>query len=407
MGFRQAYWPWLYLIKMKKNISILGATGSVGLNTLKIIDAKKKDFKIILLSANKNYKLICKQIKKYKPKYYIINDYFIFKLVEKKFKNKKIEILNNFNFNFRRKKIDFVISAIPGIAGLHPTLLMIKSCKTILIANKEAIICGWSLIKNTAKKNKTKIIPVDSEHYSIFKMIQNHKISSIKKIFLTASGGPFLNLEKNKFKNIRPKDALRHPKWKMGKKISVDSSTLMNKMFELVEAQKLFNLPKNKIDILIHPNSLVHAIVEFKNGLTQFLYHETSMIIPIANAIYDGNLNIAEYLKKDNVSFEKNKIENLVFKKVDKKIFPSISLKSKINQYPSSPIIINAANEVLVDNFLRQKIPFLRIFEIIKTIMNDRNYKKYAVKKPIKIYQIKLIDSWARSITVNKIKLKR
>ena len=392
---------------MKKNISILGATGSVGLNTLKIIDAKKKDFKIILLSANKNYKLICKQIKKYKPKYYIINNYFIFKLVEKKFKNKKIEILNNFNFNFRRKKIDFVISAIPGIAGLHPTLLMIKSCKTILIANKEAIICGWSLIKNTAKKNKTKIIPVDSEHYSIFKMIQNHKISSIKKIFLTASGGPFLNLEKNKFKNIRPKDALRHPKWKMGKKISVDSSTLMNKMFELVEAQKLFNLPKNKIDILIHPNSLVHAIVEFKNGLTQFLYHETSMIIPIANAIYDGNLNIAEYLKKDNVSFEKNKIENLVFKKVDKKIFPSISLKSKINQYPSSPIIINAANEVLVDNFLRQKIPFLRIFEIIKTIMNDRNYKKYAVKKPIKIYQIKLIDSWARSITVNKIKLKR
>ena len=392
---------------MKKNISILGATGSVGLNTLKIIDAKKKDFKIILLSANKNYKLICKQIKKYKPKYYIINDYSIFKLVEKKFKNKKIEILNNFNFNFRRKKIDFVISAIPGIAGLHPTLLMIKSCKTILIANKEAIICGWSLIKNTAKKNKTKIIPVDSEHYSIFKMIQNHKISSIKKIFLTASGGPFLNLEKNKFKNIRPKDALRHPKWKMGKKISVDSSTLMNKIFELVEAQKLFNLPKNKIDILIHPNSLVHAIVEFKNGLTQFLYHETSMIIPIANAIYDGNLNIAEYLKKDNVSFEKNKIENLVFKKVDKKIFPSISLKSKINQYPSSPIIINAANEVLVDNFLRQKIPFLRIFEIIKTIMNDRNYKKYAVKKPIKIYQIKLIDSWARSITVNKIKLKR
>ena len=392
---------------MKKNISILGATGSVGLNTLKIIDAKKKDFKIILLSANKNYKLICKQIKRYKPKYYIINNYFIFKLVEKKFKNKKIEILNNFNFNFRRKKIDFVISAIPGIAGLHPTLLMIKSCKTILIANKEAIICGWSLIKNTAKKNKTKIIPVDSEHYSIFKMIQNHKISSIKKIFLTASGGPFLNLEKNKFKNIRPKDALRHPKWKMGKKISVDSSTLMNKIFELVEAQKLFNLPKNKIDILIHPNSLVHAIVEFKNGLTQFLYHETSMIIPIANAIYDGNLNIAEYLKKESVSFEKNKIENLVFKKVDKKIFPSISLKSKINQYPSSPIIINAANEVLVDNFLRQKIPFLRIFEIIKTIMNDRNYKKYAVKKPIKIYQIKLIDSWARSITVNKIKLKR
>ncbi len=392
---------------MIKNISILGATGSVGLNTLKIIDAKKKHFKIILLSANKNYKLICKQIKKYKPKYYIINNYFVFKQVKKKFTNKKIQILNNFNFKFKSKKIDFVVSAIPGIAGLHPTLSMIKLCKSILIANKEAIICGWSLIKDIAKKNKTKIIPVDSEHYSIFKMIRNHKLSSIKKIFITASGGPFLNLKYNKFKNIKPKDALRHPKWKMGKKISVDSSTLMNKMFELVEAQKLFNLPNNKIDILIHPNSLVHAIVVFKNGLTQFIYHETSMIIPIANAIYDGNLNITEYIKKNKISFEKNKIENLVFKKVDKKIFPSISLKSKINQFPSSPIIINAANEVLVDNFLRKKIPFLSIFEIIKTIMNDRNYKKYAVKKPIKIYQIKLIDSWARSITVKKIKLKK
>ena len=391
---------------MIKNISILGATGSVGLNTLKIIDIKRKHFKIILLSANKNYKLICKQIKKYKPKYYIIQNYLVFKQIERKFKNKKIKILNNFNFKFKSKKIDFVISAIPGIAGLHPTLLMMKFCKHILIANKEAIICGWSLIRETANKNKTKIIPVDSEHYSIFQLIKNHKLNSIKKIFITASGGPFLNLKSNKFKNIRPKDALKHPKWKMGKKISVDSSTLMNKMFELVEAQKLFDLPNDKIDILIHPNSLVHAIVEFKNGLTKFLYHETSMIIPIANAIYNGNLNISEYIKKNKVSFEKKKIENLVFKKVDKKIFPSISLKSKINQFPSSPIIINAANEVLVDNFLRKKIPFLSIFEIIKTIMNDRNYKKYAVKKPNKIYQIKEIDSWARSITLNKIRLK-
>ena len=391
---------------MIKNISILGATGSVGLNTLKIIDAKRKHFKIILLSANENYKLICKQIKKYKPKYYIIKNYFVFKQVEKKFKNKKIKILNNFNFKLKSKKIDFVISAIPGIAGLHPTLMMMKFCKYILIANKEAIICGWNLIKKIANKNRIKIIPVDSEHYSIFQLIKNHKLNNIKKIFITASGGPFLNLKSNKFKNIKPKDALKHPKWKMGKKISVDSSTLMNKMFELVEAQKLFNFPYNKIDILIHPNCLVHAIVEFKNGLTQFLYHETSMIIPIANAIYNGNINISEYIEKNKISFEKNKIENLIFKKVDKKIFPSISLKSKINQFPSSPIIINAANEVLVDNFLRKKIPFLSIFKIIKTILNDRNYKKYAVKKPNKIYQIKEIDSWARSITLNKIKLK-
>ena len=142
---------------MIKNISILGATGSVGLNTLKIIDAKRKHFKIILLSANENYKLICKQIKKYKPKYYIIKNYFVFKQVEKKFKNKKIKILNNFNFKLKSKKIDFVISAIPGIAGLHPTLMMMKFCKYILIANKEAIICGWNLIKKIANKNRIKI----------------------------------------------------------------------------------------------------------------------------------------------------------------------------------------------------------------------------------------------------------
>ena len=392
---------------MKKKISIFGSTGSIGKTTLSLLK-DKKNYQLYILTANRNSKKIINLIKIFKPKIFIVFDFKTYLKIKKKFHNKNITILNSKNYlNFNYKKSDISIAAIPGIAGLKPTLELLKISKKILIANKESVICGWQLIKKIALKKKVQLIPIDSEHFSVMKLLQHENIDNLEKIYLTASGGPFLNFSKSKMKNIRPKQAINHPKWKMGKKISVDSSTLMNKMFELVEAQKLFNLPKNKIDILIHPNSLVHAIVEFKNGLTQFLYHETSMIIPIANAIYDGNLNIAEYLKKDNVSFEKNKIENLVFKKVDKKIFPSISLKSKINQYPSSPIIINAANEVLVDNFLRQKIPFLRIFEIIKTIMNDRNYKKYAVKKPIKIYQIKLIDSWARSITVNKIKLKR
>ena len=146
------------------------------------------------------------------------------------------------------------------------------------------------IIKKESKKYKTKIIPVDSEHFSIMKLMENEKFKNIKKIYLTASGGPFLNLSHKKFKNIKVKDAIFHPKWKMGKKISIDSSTLMNKMLELIEAQKLFNLPSQKIDIIIHPNSLVHAIVEFKNGLVKLLYHETSMIIPIANAIFSKNL---------------------------------------------------------------------------------------------------------------------
>ena len=189
---------------------------------------------------------------------------------------------------------------------------MIKYSKKILLANKESIICGWDLIERQALKYKSDIIPVDSEHFSILKLIQNHKISEIEKIYLTASGGPFLNFKLSRLKNVKPAQAIKHPKWKMGKKISVDSSTLMNKILELIEAQKLFNLPEKKLDILIHPNSLVHAIIEFKNGLKEFIYHETSMAIPLANAIFGGKLNIKDFykLKQD----EKN-IKSLILKK--------------------------------------------------------------------------------------------
>ena len=246
---------------MKKNISILGSTGSVGLSSLKIIDRKRELFKIILLAANNNYKLICKQIKIYKPKYFIINNLRVYKKIKNKFKNKKVKIFNNFKkINF--KKLDISVSAIPGIAGLEPTLLFIKHSKKILIANKESVICGWPLMKKIAIKFKTKIIPIDSEHYSIFKLIEKLDHKEIEKIYITASGGPFLNYKKQQTYKISPKEALKHPKWKMGKKISIDSSTLMNKILELIEAQKLFDLPNNKLDILIHPNSLVHAIIK-------------------------------------------------------------------------------------------------------------------------------------------------
>ena len=175
-----------------------------------------------------------------------------------------------------------------------------------MIANKESIICGWNFIKNSAKKYNTKIIPVDSEHYSIFNLVKKEQIKSIKKIIITASGGPFLRFKKSQFKNIKPKDALKHPKWKMGKKISIDSSTLMNKLFEVAEAEKLFNIPNNKLRILIHPESLVHAIVEFNNGLKKFIYHDTSMVIPLANAIFENNLNIEDFLKlKKKLYFKK------------------------------------------------------------------------------------------------------
>ncbi len=385
---------------MKKKIIILGSTGSIGSTTLKIIDKKKSSFKVILLSAKDNYSLICKQIQKYKPKYFVITNSSVFIKVKKKFKNKKIDILDNYNkINFKTK-IDLVISAIPGIAGLSPTLSIMKFSKKILLANKESVICGWHLIKQVSAKHQVKIVPIDSEHFSILKLIENHKLNHIRKIYLTASGGPFLNYKPYQFKKIKPKDALKHPKWNMGKKISIDSSTLMNKILEIIEAQKLFNISSKKLEIIIHPNSLVHAIVVFRNGLTKMLYHHTTMITPIANAIFDGKLDINDFYKL--TTDEKKNIESLIFKKVNSKIFPAIKLKDKANEFPSTSIIINAANEVLVDQFLYKKITYNDIIKGIEYILRDRNYKKYAVKRPKTIKQILDIDFWAKNKILNK-----
>ena len=385
---------------MKKSIAILGSTGSVGLQTLDIIDKKRDFFRVLLLSANKNYLRIDKQIKKYRPSFFLISDHKTYEIIKEKYKNDKIKIINNIK-NFRlNKKIDITISAIPGIVGLFPTLFILKLSKKMLLANKESIICGWNLILRKSQQYSTKLIPIDSEHFSIFKLIENHKINEIKKIFITASGGPILNMKKKKLNKIKPRDALKHPKWKMGKKITIDSATLMNKIFEIVEAHKLFKIPYNKLDILIHPNSLVHAIIELNNGLCKFIYHETSMKVPIANAIFDKNFDIEEFYK----SKKKNKFnENLSFQKVNSDIFPTIKLKDSINKMPSAPIIINAANEVLVEQFLSKNIAFFDIFKYIMLLLKDKKYKKYAIRKPKKISQILTINDWAKKLTLEKI----
>tara|TARA_B100001093_G_scaffold388747_1_gene374887 strand:- start:5332 stop:6501 length:1170 start_codon:yes stop_codon:yes gene_type:complete len=387
---------------MKKLISILGSTGSVGLNSTTIIDKNKNYFQPHIFIANKNFKKICLQIRKFKPIFFIINDQKTYQKISKKFKKSKTKILSDFDLIKSKKKSDITISALPGIAGLQPTMKMIKLSKKILLANKETVICGWDLIKKAAKKNNVKIIPVDSEHFAIMRLLKNYKINEINKIYLTASGGPFLNYKLADLKKIKPNEALNHPKWKMGKKISVDSSTLMNKILELIEAQKLFNLPNKKLEILIHPNSLVHAIIELKNGLMEFIYHETSMIIPLANGIFDGKLDIKKYFKVKKKGFKK--IQDLFFREVDPKIFPIIKIKKRINEYPSTPIIINASNEILVDRFLQKKIPFLRINSTIMDILNDRNYKKYAIRHPINFNEIYKIDAWARQATIEKVR---
>ena len=235
------------------------------------------------------------------------------------------------------------------------------------------------------------------------KLIEHHKKNEIKYIYLTASGGPFLNYKLSELKNIKPSEAIKHPKWKMGKKISIDSASLMNKLLELVEAQKIFSIDSKKIKIIIHPQSLIHAIVEFKNGLHKFVYHKTTMTIPLANAIFDDPINVDNFLKPE-LNNKKIFFENLSFHHVDKKRYPIINLKSRICEHCSSPIIINAVNEILVDQFLKKKIPFNSFYTYILRVLNDRNYKKYAIKEPKNVNQVFQIDKWSRDTTYKKIK---
>ena len=273
---------------MKKKIAILGSTGSIGKTLLNIVEKDKKNFEIKLLTANQNYKLLLHQAKKFKVKNIIITDLKNYLKIKKLNKDKNINIYQDFKDlnNILNKKIDYSMSSIMGLDGLLPTIKIVKFTKNIAVVNKESLICGWDLIKKEIKKYKTNFVPIDSEHFSIYTLIKNYKISDIERIYITASGGPFINLPKKNFKSIKLKQALKHPNWKMGKKITIDSATLMNKMFEVIEARNIFNIPYNKISILTHPSSYLHSIVKFKNGIIKILIHEPDMKIPIINSIY-------------------------------------------------------------------------------------------------------------------------
>ena len=384
---------------MKKKIAILGSTGSIGTTSLKIFKNNPKKFKIILLSSNSNYLNICKQIKNFKPKYFIINNVNVYNKIKKKFKKNKVIILNSFdNFNQKNIKFDLTISSIVGIAGLSPTIKFVIISKKVLIANKETIICGWHIIKKLSKQHGTKVVPIDSEHFSINQLTQNISDNEVEKIYLTASGGPFLNKPLKNFSLIKPHDAIKHPKWKMGKKISIDSSNLMNKVLEVIEAYRLFPFNKKKYEIIIHPQSLIHAIVVLKNGQTKFLYHETNMTIPIANAIFEDKFDSKNFIypKTDILK----KFENLKFLKVDKKRFPIVTLLRKFSSSNSGPIILNASNEVLVNKFIDGKISFNSIYAYLKAVLVHKDYKKYAIKSSPNINEIYKIDSWARNKTM-------
>ena len=389
-----------------QTVAVLGSTGSIGQSTLEIVKKTKK-FKVVLIFANTSYFKIISQIKIFKPKIVIINNLKVYQKIKKFKKFKKLIILNNIiNIEKYLKKVDITISAIPGIAGLEPTLAFIKLSKKILIANKESIVCGWNLIKKAIRKHNTDLVPIDSEHFSILELTKQHTNEEIEKIFITASGGPFLKLDKKKFKNIKPKDAIKHPKWKMGKKISVDSATLMNKVLELTEALKLFPFDLEKYEIIVHPQSLVHAIVKFKNGTTYFLYHLPDMKIPIANAMFDKNFLYEKFFKKElNIKNFSN--QNLEFIPVDKNKFSTLRLISVINSSKSGPIIINAANEIFVDEFLKHNITFNDISENLNLVLKDRNYIKTSNMTSNSIKSIYKIDTWGRHLAHKIIKKRK
>ena len=377
---------------MKKKIAILGSTGSIGQTTIEIVKKDKKNFELILLSTNNNLKEITKQIQELRPQNLVINNKKHYLKLKKKFK--KINVFNSFALFFQNfnKKIDYTISAISGLSGLQPTLDIIKYTKNVAIANKESIICAWNLIEKELKKNNTKFIPVDSEHFSIWYLLQNKKIETVEQIIITASGGPFLNWKVNKIKKATPKIAVKHPNWSMGKKISVDSATMMNKVFELIEAQRIFNLDGSKFKIFIHPQSLVHAIVKFNNGLTKLLIHDTDMKIPIFNSIYNNSTQ-----KIDSKKLKLEKLNNLMFKKIDIKKFPSINiLKNLPRKISLFETIIVSCNDELVDLFLKKKIHFWKIHMILKKLLNLKEFAKYKQISPNNTRQIYKLSEYVR-----------
>jgi 1-deoxy-D-xylulose-5-phosphate reductoisomerase len=379
---------------MKKKIAVFGSTGSIGKTTIDIIKKDKNNFEVILLTSNNNTQELVKQAKELNVKNLIINNKKQYLNLKKKFKNKKINIYNNFhNLNkIFKKKIDYTMCAISGLQGLSPTLNVIEFTKNIAIANKESLICGWNLIEKKLKRYNTKFIPVDSEHFSIWSLIKNVRKCDIEEVIITASGGPFLKLPISKFNTIKPSSAIKHPNWNMGKKISIDSATMMNKVFEVIEAQRIFDIELKKFKILIHQNSYVHSIVKFNNGTTKILVHDTNMKIPIFNTLYQ-NSNKKLMSKKLDIT----KLNNLNLKNIDKKKFPIINILNYVSKkFSLYETVIVSANDLLVQLFLEDKIKFLDISKYLKKIVELKEFKKFKRILPTNVNQVIKLSKYVR-----------
>ena len=386
---------------MKKKIAILGSTGSIGKTLLKVIEQDKNNFDIVLLTANKDHKTLYNQAKKFNVKNLIITNESNFKILKKKNKKKNIKIFNSFN-NIREilnKKIDYTMSSIVGIEGLDPTYKIIKYTKNIAIANKETIICGWNLISKELKKYKTKFIPVDSEHFSLWYGLKNLDYKNIERVYLTASGGPFYNVPLKNFKNINVEKAINHPNWNMGKKISVDSATMINKVYEVIEAKNIFQIPYEKIKIIIHPKSYIHCLIKFNNGLTKIIAHDTTMEIPIFNSLYN---KYNRYLKSNEIDFFK--LNKPKFSNVDLKKYPMVNILKKLPKKNSLfETVIVSTNDTLVNLFLDKKIKFVDLYNDLIKFITHKEFIKYKNKSPKNVEDIVELNNYVRSKILKKV----
>ncbi len=381
-----------------KKIVILGSTGSIGVTALKVIRQNPEKYKVVGLTAGRNVHLLLEQITEFKPKAVAVLHEKDSMWLKDKLQDQNIEIYSGeegFVKVATMADSDIVISSIMGAAGLVPTFSAIKAGKDIALANKETMVMAGPIVVEEVKKRGVFIIPVDSEHSAIFQSIQGHPKEDIKRIILTASGGPFKDASLEEMANVTPEQALKHPNWKMGKKITIDSATMMNKGLEVIEARWLFDIPADKIDILVHPQSIIHSMVEYKDGSIIAQLGIPDMAIPISYA-----LSYPHHIKNDLPPLELDKIRTLSFERPDFKRFRCITLAyDAIKIGGSMPAVMNGANEVAVEAFLRKEIGFLDIPAIIEKVM--------AVHEPFPIDSIASVieaDRWARQKAEDLIK---
>jgi len=378
-----------------KNIIILGSTGSIGTQVLDVIDFIDDKWNIEVLTANKSVDLIVKQAKKYQPKYIVMVDENSAIKVKDKLKDYQIEILTgkkNLEEIVKLDNIDLVINALVGASGLIPTINTIKKGTKLGLANKESLVVGGHIVKKLIKENNynDKLLPIDSEHNAIYRLLKGHSKKELKNILLTASGGPFINKSLDELKDVSVKQALNHPNWSMGNKITIDSATMMNKGLEVIEAHWLFNTEYDKIDVVIHPQSIIHSMIEL---IDNSIYAEMSvadMRMPIQYVLQYPNIEngIGQKLNLKEIA-------KLEFLKPDYNKFRCLKLAYEAGKTGESyPVVLNAANEIAVNRFLNHEISFLQIPKVIESTLT----KHEKINKPT-IDQILEIDQWAREFS--------